>query len=206
VYPAAVKQRDDRGLFHAQQHRVSDPVNHRYEKMAGPHRGIDQFQSQQRLGRIETPQIGDPVRRWPATGLQALGFGLERGAPVCHGGSDGRVQDQSHERGRGVEGPAEFPRRAIAAEDDGTAGIDRNAEIQQPFVDRAQLLHGQIAVVHRSHLGAVLAAGQAVHDARQRRVGQFDRVQQRGFAMIEQAAVIGRQPHRIAALVDRFEQ
>ena len=79
--------------------------------------------------------------------------------------------------------------------------------LQEPLVDRAELLDGHVAVVDEAASGArVPGMAQAVDDRGDLRVGEPDPFQQCGGLGGEQTAVVGRQADGEVALVDDLEQ
>ena len=74
--------------------------------------------------------------------------------------------------------------------------------LQQPLVDRAELLDGEVPVADVAPALRRPAARHRVHHGGERRVPEGDPVQQRRPPRIEEAAVVGRQAERRVALVN----
>ena len=78
--------------------------------------------------------------------------------------------------------------------------------LQQPLVDRAELLDRHVAVVDEAAPVGGFSVAKVVDDRGDHRVGQAGPRQQRGGLVGEQAAVVGRQADGRVALVDELPQ
>ena len=117
------------------------------------------------------------------------------------------IDDQIDELLGRVEAAAVLAGVGIGPDGDLAGVTARRLPLQEPLVDRAELLDGHVAVVDEAAPGArVPGMAQAVDDRGDLRVGEPDPFQQRGGLGGEQSAVVGRQADGGVALVDEFEQ
>ena len=105
-----------------------------------------------------------------------------------------------------VETAAVFSRVSVQRNHDLAIRPARRLALHKPLIDRPELLHGQIAVVHKPARAVHFGVAQVVYDRRDNGVGQPCRLQyRRGFGG-EQPAVIRRQRDGRIPLVNEGEQ
>ena len=81
--------------------------------------------------------------------------------------------------------------------------VFRQSAFEQPLVDRPELLNAEVTIVDVSSPRGRLLERQNVGDFRHHRVVQTDLGQKRRAGRIEQPSIVGRQPDRGVAVVDR---
>lgn len=84
--------------------------------------------------------------------------------------------------------------------------LHRDAALQQPFVDGAELLHREVPVVDPDRIAVGGDPREPVQHPGEGGVRNSDAAQQRCPPRVEQAAVVGRQAHVVAAAGDGAEQ
>ena len=196
---------------------VGEEVDGCDEEVTAAHRRIEDLQVEDRLGRIQREQLGMPYGLLPVVARELPGLLLESLQALLHQRLQGVIDDQIDELLGSVEAAAVLAGVGIGPDGDLAGVIARRLPLQEPLVDRAELLDGHVAVVDEAPAGARVAGvesasadarrvAEAVDDWGDLRVGEPDPLQQRGGLRGEQTAVVGRQADGEVALVDDLEQ
>ena len=170
--------------------------------MAAAHGGVEYFEIEGGLGRVETAQFGATVSFIAAVALERVGPGLEGGAAFSQQRVEGALDDEVDERLGRVEAAAVLAGVAVGADDDVAGGVAGRFALEQALVDGAKLLDGHVAVVDEAAAGAALGVAEVVDDRGEDGVGQADALEQGRGLLGEKAAVVGRQADGGVALVD----
>ena len=136
--------------------------------------------------------------------MQRRGLVLEGLEPFLRQGLEGAVHDQIDEFLGRVETAAVLAGVGVGADGHlrGAVAAAHRLALQQAFADRAQLLHGHVAVVDKVRL----AVAHGVDDGRDGGVRQASGFQHRGGRGRKQAAVVWGQADGGVAFVDEGEQ
>src|SRR3984893_10417029 len=177
---------------------IGQVIDEAYEKVTGPHGGVADFEFEQPLGRI------DPGEEPNAQVLRLLlRLKLARvDREGLHSGRDQRADrfadDQSDKIVRGVVTARSLPGEDVRPDTDVRA-VANDFVFEQAFVDRAELLNAQVAVVDVFAAVRRALEGQSIDDHRPDRVAKAYPGQNTRFVRIEQAAIVGRQSNRPVA-------
>ena len=190
------------------QHAVGQIVDETDEKMAAAHRRIADAQIQERFGGIGLGKTAiDLFRCELGKVLVRIGHArIERGDALLDQRRERLAQDQLHQIVVGVVAAGILARKHRRLHDDTAIGGFDQALFEQAFVDRAEMLHGQIAVIDEAATADIGAPRQAINQGAEFGVGQFDTRENIAGRLNEQAAVVRRQADRRIALVDGAKQ
>ena len=193
------------GLGNRGDHAVAQQIDQADQKVAGAHGRVADLQVEQRfrgVGRGQGAQVA----------VRVIGGNrcTKRVQLSLRQRADGFVQDEADQGVRRVVAAGALAREDVGAHDD-AAVFAHGLVFQQAFVDGAELLHGQAAIVDVAALGLGRGAGrplerQGVDHVRHDAVGQPHARQQRGAGFVEQAAVVERQAEGGVAPVDHAAQ
>ena len=191
---------------HALQDLIGQVVHQTDQEMTAAHRRIADFQLQDGGGGIVVLQFAQPLRLGRTQPAQRLHLSLKSLRALVEQGADRLPDEQLNQIVVGVITAAALAGENGGADPDLASAVADHPVFQQALVDRAQLLHRQIAVIDPAALLPHRTARQAVNQLGHHRIGQGQTFQQGMGAVVEQAAVVGRHAERSVALADDLEQ
>ena len=186
-------------------HRCNRPVGEIIDqidqKVPGPHGGIADFQFQQPFRRIEFLQPRKCTFAIRAVTWQSPGRVLEG----AHARRDQRIErlrdDEADQIVGRVVAAGILAGENVGADGDAVA-VANDLLLQQTFVDRAELLHAEFAVVDIAPALWRSLEREGVDDIGDYRVAEPDIGQQGRALPVEQPAIVGRQADGGVAAVD----
>ena len=114
--------------------------------MTRSHGRITDLEIEQPAGRIEAFQLRQPEPKAPPALAELLRLRGESLEPGAYQRPDRLFENQAHELVRGVVAARVLACKDIQADDD-FVPFARNLVFQETLVDRAELLHAQVAVI-----------------------------------------------------------
>ena len=171
--------------------------------MAAAHGRVQHLEIEHGRGRVQRAQLGQPLGLGPAVAPERRGPLLEGPQPLLGQRLQGALHDQVDQLLGRVEAAAVLAGVGVGADGDRARAVAHRLPLQQPLVDRAELLDGHVAVVDEAPPLARLGMAEVVDDRGHDRVRQADPVQQRSGVGGEEAAVVGRQADGGVAPIDQ---
>ena len=162
------------------------------------------------MRRIQPRQCRHPLDLGAPVARQFPRPDLESSQPLLGQRFQRLVDDQVHQFLRRVEAAAVLAGVGVGTNLNAAVPGAGGFPFEQALVDRSQLLHRHVAIVHEAAVPAFryprAGVAEVIHDRRDHRVRQPDALQHRRRLGCEQAAVVGRKSYRLVAPVDLVEQ